>query len=95
MHSVITFHNLKVNINNKSILDNISASIKQNARIGLVGNNGSGKTTLLKILSKQNEPTSSRVLADYKIAYVKQFEIKKINQKKQFMNIFKALMNGG
>ncbi|MFS8130685.1 MAG: ribosomal protection-like ABC-F family protein [Candidatus Dojkabacteria bacterium] len=79
MHSLISFNNLQFNITDKSILDSISASIEEDDRIGLVGNNGSGKTTLLKLISKENEPTSGRVLADSRVAYVKQFEIEKIN----------------
>ena len=77
MHSLISFNNLQFNINDKSILDGISASVDEHDRIGLVGNNGSGKTTLLKLLYKENEPTSGRVLTDSRIAYVKQFEIEK------------------
>lgn len=82
MHSLISFNNLQFKINDKSILDDISASIKDKQRIGLVGNNGSGKTTLLKIISKENEPTSGKVLTDSRIAYVKQFEIEKSNSTK-------------
>ena len=79
MYSLVSFNNLTFNINHKSILDGISASIQNHDRIGLVGNNGSGKTTLLKLISKQDEPTSGRVLADVSVAYVKQFEIEKID----------------
>lgn len=79
MRSLISFNNLQLNINDKAILHNISGSISTSQKIGLVGNNGAGKTTLLKLISKMDEPTSGQVIADISIAYVKQFEIEKIN----------------
>ena len=42
------------------IFSNISFSVPDNARIGLVGPNGAGKTTLLKIMTGQQEPTSGQ-----------------------------------
>jgi ATP-binding cassette subfamily F protein 3 len=41
--------------NGKTILDNISLSIEDTDRIGLVGINGSGKTTLLNIITGEAE----------------------------------------
>lgn len=43
-----------------TIFSNISFSVPDNARIGLVGPNGAGKTTLLKIMTGQQEPTSGQ-----------------------------------
>lgn len=39
-------------------LENVSLSLKEGDRIGLVGHNGSGKTTLLRVLSGIYQPTS-------------------------------------
>ena len=42
----------------KTILDNISFSIDNSSKIGLIGRNGIGKSTLLKILSQVEKPDS-------------------------------------
>lgn len=42
--------------NGKQLLNNVSMTIDESDKIGLVGNNGCGKTTLLKILTGSVEP---------------------------------------
>ncbi|RYF66730.1 MAG: ABC transporter ATP-binding protein, partial [Cytophagaceae bacterium] len=42
-------------------LRDVSFSVEQGDRVGIVGHNGAGKSTLLKILSKIIEPTSGSV----------------------------------
>lgn len=42
-------------------LKNISCTIQQGDRVGIIGRNGAGKSTLLKILSRITEPTSGRI----------------------------------
>jgi lipopolysaccharide transport system ATP-binding protein len=42
-------------------LSNVSFSIEQGDRVGIVGSNGAGKSTLLKILSRITEPTTGKV----------------------------------
>ena len=42
-------------------LDNVSFSLQQGARLGIVGENGSGKSTLLKVLSGVLTPSSGMV----------------------------------
>lgn len=56
------------------IFSNISFSVPDNARIGLVGPNGAGKTTLLKIMTGQQEPTSGRFTINkgLKVGYIAQ-----------------------
>ena len=42
--------------NGNQLLNNVSLTIDETDKIGLVGNNGCGKTTLLKILTGSVEP---------------------------------------
>ena len=57
-----------------TIFSNISFSVPDNARIGLVGPNGAGKTTLLKIMTGQQEPTSGQFTINkgLKVGYIVQ-----------------------
>ena len=56
------------------IFSNISFSVPDSARIGLVGPNGAGKTTLLKIMTGQQEPTSGQFTINkgLKVGYIAQ-----------------------
>lgn len=45
----------------KTILENISFSIKEREILGIIGPNGSGKSTLLKMLSGVEPPSSGKV----------------------------------
>ena len=57
-----------------TIFSNISFSVPDNARIGLVGPNGAGKTTLLKIMTGQQEPTNGQFTINkgLKVGYIAQ-----------------------
>lgn len=57
-----------------TIFSDISFSVPDNARIGLVGPNGAGKTTLLKIMTGQQEPTSGQFTINkgLKVGYIAQ-----------------------
>ena len=57
-----------------TIFSNISFSVPDNARIGLVGPNGAGKSTLLKIMTGQQEPTSGQFTINkgFKVGYIAQ-----------------------
>lgn len=57
-----------------TIFSNISFSVPDNARIGLVGPNGAGKTTLLKIMTGQQELTSGQFTINkgLKVGYIAQ-----------------------
>lgn len=50
-------HNLEQRFGATPLFSNVTFSIENNARIGLVGPNGVGKTTLLKIMTGLQEPT--------------------------------------
>jgi len=42
-------------------LNDVSFSVNQGDRLGIIGHNGAGKSTLLKILSRITEPTTGRI----------------------------------
>jgi ATP-binding cassette subfamily F protein 3 len=56
------------------VFNDLSCTIKNTDRIGLVGNNGSGKSTLLRIIARQQLPDSGSVniLAHTTIGYMPQ-----------------------
>ncbi len=58
----------------KHVLCEISCSVSENSRIGLIGSNGSGKTTLIRIIIGELEPTSGKVALPRQcwIAYLSQ-----------------------
>lgn len=57
-----------------TILENISFSVEDKDKIGLIGLNGSGKTTLFNILAGEIERDSGEIYIqkDLKIGYLKQ-----------------------
>jgi lipopolysaccharide transport system ATP-binding protein len=42
-------------------LRNVTFTVEEGERVGIIGKNGSGKTTLLKLLSRITEPTSGKI----------------------------------
>lgn len=65
---------LEQHFGGNTIFSNISFSVPDNARIGLVGPNGAGKTTLLKIMTGQQESTSGQFTINkgLKVGYIAQ-----------------------
>lgn len=57
-----------------NIIENISFTINDNERVGLIGLNGAGKTTLFKILTENSEPDSGEIYKakGKKLGYLKQ-----------------------
>ncbi len=53
---LVSLNNINKIYNGKQILTNVSLTVDENDKIGLVGNNGCGKSTLLKILTGSVEP---------------------------------------
>ena len=58
---MLTIHHLHKTYGIQPVLQDISFSIRDRERTGLIGPNGCGKTTLLRILSKQETPDSGTV----------------------------------
>ncbi len=71
---MITLKNISLSFGNRAIFDELTATIKENDRIGLVGRNGYGKSTLLKVIVGQQEIDGGTVslLGGKRIAYLNQ-----------------------
>lgn len=71
---VITFENVSFKYIEKYLLDEVSFSITNQDKIGIIGINGTGKTTLLKLILEQEKPTKGRILksSGIKINYLPQ-----------------------
>ena len=48
---IYTMHNVRKTVGDKVILDNVTLSFFEGAKIGVVGPNGAGKSTMLKIMA--------------------------------------------
>ena len=71
---MIKCKNISKSYNGKDILNNISFSINEKEKIGIIGYNGVGKTTLLRIISGEEEPDTGEILREENIliGYFKQ-----------------------
>lgn len=58
---ILSTSGLSFHVGVKEILDNISFSIEEGDRLGIVGVNGSGKSTLLRLITGRYEATSGSV----------------------------------
>ena len=55
---VFTMHNVRKKLGEKLILDNVTLSFYEGAKIGVVGPNGAGKSTLLKVMAGFEKPNN-------------------------------------
>lgn len=71
---LITLHNVSFSYIDKKILNNISFTINETDKIGIVGINGVGKSTLLKTILGSIDINSGRIFkkSEIKIAYLSQ-----------------------
>ena len=53
---------LSLSFGTQEIFDNITLSIPENEKVGLIGNNGAGKTTFFKIILGELEPDSGKII---------------------------------
>jgi ATP-binding cassette, subfamily F, member 3 len=60
---MLTAHHIHKTYGIQPILENISFSLSNSERVGLIGPNGSGKTTLMRILAGIEQPDSGTVLS--------------------------------
>lgn len=59
---VITFENVSFKYIEKKLLDDVSFSITDSDKIGIVGINGTGKTTLLKLILGEEIPNTGKII---------------------------------
>ena len=71
---ILSFDNLSKYFADKNILMNVSGSINEGDRIGIVGQNGTGKTTLLNVLFDKMpfESGSLNISSKISVGYLKQ-----------------------
>ncbi len=60
----LSVEKLSLEFGDEVLLDNISFSINDGDRLGIVGSNGAGKSTLFKLITGEYTPTSGRVYVD-------------------------------
>lgn len=53
----------------RTVLDNITFSIKKGQKIGILGRNGAGKSTLVRILGGVERPTSGTIIKNMSISW--------------------------
>jgi ATP-binding cassette subfamily F protein 3 len=66
---------ISLSFGEKVILDNVSFSLEEGDKLGIVGVNGAGKTTLVKILTNEISSDSGDVFVskNLKIGYLDQY----------------------
>ncbi len=55
---VFTMHDVRKKLGEKLVLDNVTLSFYDGAKIGVVGPNGAGKSTMLKIMAGMEQPNN-------------------------------------
>ena len=58
---LLTLSNITKSFGMNTVLRDVSLTLKENQRMGLVGVNGSGKSTLMKIIAGESQPDSGTV----------------------------------
>ncbi len=71
---MLSLDNISRSFGGRKILAEVSWSMADNGRVGLVGLNGAGKSTLMKIIAGETEPDSGRVTLPQRarVAYLHQ-----------------------
>lgn len=71
---LITFNNVSLQYTDRRILDNVSFTINDNAKLGIIGMNGAGKSSILKLIVGELEPSSGVIYRknDLKMGYLSQ-----------------------
>jgi ATP-binding cassette subfamily F protein 3 len=63
---------ITTNFGDRTLLDNVTFSLRMGEKVGLIGRNGTGKSTLLKMIAGLAEPDSGIIDRPSSMAYLKQ-----------------------
>lgn len=68
---MISVENVTKTYGEKELFNNISFTISEKERVGLIGVNGTGKSSLLKVIARVDQPDSGEIVTpkDYTISY--------------------------
>jgi ABC transport system ATP-binding/permease protein len=71
---MLTGENVSKTYGEKQLFNNISFTIKEKERVGLIGINGTGKSSLLKIIASLDTPDDGKIITskDYSITFLDQ-----------------------
>ena len=89
---MLKMENVSKSYNGKDVLNDISFSIDEGEKAGIIGLNGIGKTTLLRIIANEEKPDSGKIIKDKNslIGYFKQ-EFKISEEDRDIMSFIKKL----
>ena len=59
---MISLNHISIHFTGANLLDDVSFSIADHDRIGLVGKKGAGKSTLLKIIKREISPDNGQII---------------------------------
>lgn len=77
---------ITIEVSNSTLLEDVTLSLSEGDRVGLVGPNGSGKSTLVKTLAGFQEPTSGDVVRKGSSYYVPQLDLPMFRSDMQLMD---------
>jgi len=63
---MLRVENISKSYNGKDVLNDISFSLDEGEKAGIIGLNGIGKTTLLRIIAGEEKPDSGKIIKDKK-----------------------------
>lgn len=69
---MLLLKDITLHFGDRTLLDNVSFSLRMGEKVGLIGRNGTGKSTLLKIIAGMMEPDSGILDRPASMAYLKQ-----------------------
>ncbi len=71
---LITFNDVSLSYTDRKILNNVSFTINDNSKVGIIGINGAGKSTILKLIVGELSPSSGVIYRknDLRMGYLSQ-----------------------